>query len=273
LTNSTSVKNGQIWDNPGYNFTFPFGFSFYNKQKFTAKITETGMEFLNLTEIDVFGAQLKDRGTNSSLSPISYVVVGAIGQRIAKIEWKNAGFNNGAASDFINFQLWLYEFDNKIEMRYGPGQVANNSAAFNGRSGIFLDVYQEETSPFEVITLFGDPQNPSVDRSFAFVYMQGFPADGTVYSFTYDESIAAVEEKGPEKLMIYSNPADQKVIIKGAQNAKVEILNLKGQVVTPTIQIKSMNQEIPVDLLPNGWYMVRIQTDKDFVTKKLLVKH
>jgi hypothetical protein len=85
-----------------------------------------------------FEADLIDRGelTGISQSPISYKMEGNAGSRILKIEWKNAGFVGeigelGTLNDYVNFQVWLFEGSNDVEMHYGPNMVLNPAISYS----------------------------------------------------------------------------------------------------------------------------------------------
>ncbi|MDO5655921.1 MAG: hypothetical protein Q4G27_07255 [Flavobacteriaceae bacterium] len=104
-----------------------------------------------------FGAHVSDRALNADLgnlgqggglSPISYVLEGEIGTRIFKMQYSNIGFRedieaNNISTDFANFQLWLYESTNIIEVHFGESLITDNSLDFQGNPGPFVALIPE----------------------------------------------------------------------------------------------------------------------------------
>lgn len=103
LTESTSLNNGSVWDDPGY--TIPLGFSFnLGSYDFdTIYILEWSVGgYLSSDPVygDIVpllapvGQNLIDLGYASGVSQsnISYKTEGATGSQILKIEWNNVGF-------------------------------------------------------------------------------------------------------------------------------------------------------------------------------------
>jgi hypothetical protein len=72
-------------------------------------------------------------GTDTSQSPISWKIKHHWGGRILKIEWGNAGFfedwsYHGICHRHLQFQLWLYEKDSRVEL-HCPREVWFRHAA------------------------------------------------------------------------------------------------------------------------------------------------
>lgn len=130
LTNPTSLNNNTSWDRDS-NYTIPFNFNFaIHGQTYTSLnlIAGGGISFQGQKELRVLshpdsGYLLGDKDSSVSQSPISYEIIGRAGQQILKMQWKNAGFREFCASsipnDSINFQIWLYEGTNSIEVHFG----------------------------------------------------------------------------------------------------------------------------------------------------------
>lgn len=195
LTGATSINGGAVWSS-FQSFNVPIGFSFqYMGNTYTSiNIEGSGFTFFDLNYyflLSPFTAKLKDKGTSSSASPLSYRLDGSQPNRILKIEWNNCGFQLDAAST-ANFQLWLYETSNIIESRTGPCTVVNAASAYNGNKfqgpviGLFK--YSSSTNCLYGHTVMGNAVNPN-DSVFAgtaniFDYsMTGTPASGKVYRF------------------------------------------------------------------------------------------
>jgi hypothetical protein len=79
------------------------------------------------------------------------------------------------------------------------------------------------------------------------------------------------EKSFQESIKISPNPANEKVIIQASNNyfiQKIALLNAFGQ------QIKeSTTNEIEVKEFPNGIYFVKVNSDGNETTKKLIINH
>ena len=146
LNNPTTVTGNEVWEYPDYEIPIGFDFSILNFTSDKIYFIEDGLAGYislspninsNIPMLIPIGQDIKDRGNNStgSLSPISYKLIGQPGNRILKIEWKNVGFfGDQTENDYINFQVWLYENNNKIEYHYGDNDI-NNPISYDYESG------------------------------------------------------------------------------------------------------------------------------------------
>jgi hypothetical protein len=72
------------------------------------------------------------------------------------------------------------------------------------------------------------------------------------------------------KLNIYPNPASTEINISNAENSTIQLLDLMGKVVL-TKNIVDNNDVITTAQLANGTYFVRITTENETVTRKIIV--
>ncbi len=79
-----------------------------------------------------------------------------------------------------------------------------------------------------------------------------------------------VENKDINKLNIYPNPASDIVIIENAENSKISIINMLGQVVFSQT-LNNNNIKLNVSQIPNGTYLIRVENNNEVITKKLNV--
>lgn len=87
-------------------------------------------------------------------------------------------------------------------------------------------------------------------------------------SITFVNSITRGTE--PENIVkVYPNPVKDLLSIEKPKPATTEILNIQGQLLK-TLEPGNTNTNLDVSGLPAGVYFVRIITDKEFVTLKLL---
>lgn len=194
------VNNGEIWDQPEY--TIPMGFpfelnghavtSFHFDGSGSRMASNTQVPFV-VAQVFPFESDLIDRGTigGTSLSPISYIIEGVPGSRIQKIEFKNAGSYyeydvQGTLNMYVNFQCWLFEGSNNIEFHFGPNHVDIPILFYGGGTGPLSGLRDYDEFLNQVSNghyLIGSPSNPFMSEDIGFI--NGTPATGTVYHFTY----------------------------------------------------------------------------------------
>ncbi len=304
LTGSTSLNNGMTWDDP--EFAIPIGFEFeYFDSVYTQIFIEDsalgGILSFNDSEelvptLAAYGADVIDRGydfvvddyTQTSQSNLSYLVEGEEGSRIFKLEWNNVGFYDemdvdNVSTDYTNFQLWLYEGSNDIEVRFGPNSVTQPDLSYDGDSGAYIALV-EEINYFngffngEVLLLAGDPSAPtavSAPYYYNLPTFNGTIPEGTVYKF--ESMVVSTSNALADDLQItlVPNPSDDyfQIIFDESSdeliNSNILITNAQGQVVralqltSNTIDISDMNA---------GVYFVQIQTTSGIATCKLIKK-
>jgi hypothetical protein len=195
-------------------------------------------------------------------SPISYEVTGTPGTRIAKIEWRNAGFYNDPDNymDSINFQAWIYEGSGDIEYRFGTSRVSPESydlvngptigiAPYDTGNGAFLDGYY----------LTGDSTAATLVSAYAGI--TGTPVNGTVFRFA-NNATAGVNEVAALSVAVFPNPATEAVNIRFETEgtATVALTDLTGHVVA-TEQVTAngaTSLKMDVSGLARGMYMVTV---------------
>lgn len=283
LTNSTSLNNGAIWDDPW--FTVPIGFDF---QLFDTTINELtffadalGGELMVQRNIDTFdvitavSADIIDRAgfSGNSLSNISYTLTGTVGNQILKIEWNNAGFYddidiNGTSTDYINFQLWLYEGSNTIEVRYGPNSVQPSS--MNGNTGFSVGLYNkynwQDGSTVESIELSGNASTPVANftQNYQSTILSTVPTNARIYQFSY--LVADLDNLDNNFVTIYPNPAEDHIeITSSSAITSIKIYSSTGTLVDV---IASPTEKISIDDLDSGIYFLEVTTESGTWCKK-----
>jgi len=288
LTNSISLNNGELWDDPSY--TIPIGFTFslggedistvYLNDLYTGGVLVNSLNLAGRTPLiaPVF-QDIIDLGesTGTSMSNISYKTEGTSGSRILKIEWNNVGFyDDSTKSDFINFQVWLYEGTNNIEYRYGSSQINNPAGSYEEETGLgiaLVPIFDVDTDEIigEGYILSGDPTSPTLvilngNGSDENTALDGDVPSGTVYRF--ESRMLDVKENKLIDFKIYPNPVSNTMKIKynGTINSII-ISNQLGQQIFNTSEIE---KDLNVSQLSKGVYFIGIDTDKGFATKKFI---
>jgi hypothetical protein len=295
LANPISLNNGEVWEMPDY--TIPIGFDFWYFHEYidtlyffpesTAMFSTSNEEGGFHKLLIPFGAMLIDRGygTSQSLSPLSYELSGETGNRILKIEWKNAGFGFeyfeiNTLNDYVNFQLWLYESSGNIEMRFGPASIIHPELAYVDESGPSVALVPEYDFDEDIISpaslwLQGNPANPVMVQTDEFTFLEGSIPPNTVFQFN---NLTVGSVKNPlNAAIVYPNPAKDYLTIRLLNNftsvAEISICDINGRVVYQSAHNPNQTGElqVPVSALNGGVYQVLIRQGEG-VTSSRFVK-
>lgn len=303
LEGSTSLNNGWTWDDPNYEVPVGFDFAFFKDTFSTIYFYENGLGgFLSNTNnlfgivpvLIAYGHDIIDRGydididsaTQNAQSNLSYLLEGTPGNRIFKLEWNNVGFyndisTNNVSTDYVNFQLWLYEGSNDIELRFGPSLMSNPNISFEGDPGPIISLI-EKFDPFtgnidgEGIMLSGDPEDAQIKNItsfFNYFTLSGNIPDGTIYKFSRKNLNKVGNANLAEAISIFPNPTNGNINITNHENSdllegsKISILDGQGK----EIRVSNYNsQGLNVQDLISGVYFIQINTKQGIITRKLL---
>jgi hypothetical protein len=293
LSAPTSLNNGQVWNNQSsypLNFGFPFEFDGLTYTSCTVmgggEIQFTGCTsgHIWVYRLGWWGDILKDRGTATSLSPISYEITGGSGNHILKVEWLNAGIGDAPnctyptdPADFTNFQVWLYEGSGKIEYHYGPSHSTAASFGYGTCGG------QDGPAPGILICsgkgvgFFGPADNPTPsyqDCNFPCIwFVSGNPPDSIIYIFNPDHTFSIADSKTGMDIQLYPNPVTDQLhvnVSNTSETLSLELLDLAGHLVL----YRSFTGSAGIDLsnVAAGMYVAKIKTGAGTVQKKITVE-
>lgn len=297
LTNTTSVNNGQIWDDPNYSFPTSFTYQLFGNTYDSIfmgvglggyLIPSKDLSAIPMPLILLTSADLVDRGelslNNLSISPISFTTIGTSGNRIFKLEYRNAGFyndiftNQGVSTDFINMQVWIYESSGNIEYHFGPNNVTQPIISYDGLGpshGLSpnLNVNSSDLSNNSIL-LTGLANSPSAVIDSTYLRVDGTPANGTIYRFVNGGAVSVLEFTKSDKLSfgVFPNPAitnitldiEQKELISNV----VSIYSVNGNL----IGIKGFEKNINVSDLNSGTYFLEVLTEQGRAIAKFVKK-
>jgi hypothetical protein len=263
VNNKDSIAADYKWNVPGTYYLFG------EKLSSVFTIGRGGFIFCGNTEyfmpVSPYMAYLEKRDVSSSISVLKQ-------DNILKIQWKNMGLTGHSDSDYVNFQLWLYAGQPRIEFRYGPSRVTD-TVAFSGEMGpaVVLSMFNSGlTDVYEYHHMIGDPEAPADDTIGAEQSLDSVPAEGVVYRFqNIPAGIARVAS--PEPMNIYPNPATDFVKIDGvAPSSWYSIIDLSGRVVASGNL--SGDNLVDITRVPRGMYLIRV-SDKDTIRLSRLLKN
>jgi hypothetical protein len=125
----------------------------------------------------------KKDSNQSYISAITYKNDGSAPNRILKVEFANLAQNTLSQTDYFNYQVWLYENGNKIEVHVGP----NPYSIQEGFPQILGLINTSMDTENKALFLSGDPLAPSIQLITGendFEYLNGIPFSGTIYKLT-----------------------------------------------------------------------------------------
>jgi hypothetical protein len=277
LIDPVSINEGEVWTPYcSYPVYFNFNFDILWQTYTSLNVRAGGLEFsgygtkhLQVIMTPFGGYFLRDRGETLSASPLGYEVTGESGEQVLKIQYKNAGFEPWAGfdtiDDFINYQVWLFEADNRIEIHFGP-QSSGYGVSFND----FIDPKFFCDDPF-ALTIFGNADNPSwawIDYTNPIYYfLDGLPSEGIIYTIYPNPNFTDIHilPDGPE-LRVFPNPFHDHLFIRGSIGQErlfdLNITDLSGHVCyqeTFQSQTDPVEHSINVSALERGVYLLVIR--------------
>ena len=300
LTGSKSLNNGLTWDDPQFEIPVGFNFHFFSTSTNKLFIEDFGLGGLLTTDTSEMGVipmlipyfvDIIDRGYDfnigdnsiGSLSNISYLLEGVLGSQILKIEWRNVGFyseleDDDVSSDFTNFQLWLYEGTNDIEVHFGPNSITQPNLSFDGETGstvALLSDYDIDNDSLinEAYVLEGNVVSPTIKALTSvdfFTFLNGVIPNGTIYKFS-NTTTGISEFKSSVNFSIYPNPATNNIIIsQQSGNYDIETINIYDANGKLFKILEKIDKHIDISNFVNGLYFLQIKTDKGFSSKVLI---
>ena len=180
---------------------------------------------------------------------------------------ENAGFYGevvdglSGSNSFVNFQVWLYEGSNNIEFRYGKSEIANVDEAFEGDSGAVVglwpginqNTYLLEGDGFAVQGTVPN-ENGSISYLETFPILKGTPAEGTVYTFSFDATSTKTVEELTQLISITPQPVRKYLELQSKVDFSTPIIyDTKGSVVSLSWE----ENKADVSALPAGIYILK----------------
>lgn len=297
LTGASSANGTTPWDSTSI-FSEPLGFTgftidtsatnFFNLQKGVYFSADTITRFA-LHGFLLMNANLIDRGTGSStsLSPISFSTTGSAGFRIFKLEVANAGFaaekaTYGTLNDYINFQVWVYEGTNVVEIHIGSSQITASHVGtywpITGGSpaigfGKRKDTLGSGTEyivsgpPYSYDSIVYNKHNPTyVGQGF----FPGLPASGAVFTFT--PTRLAVNNVAVKNAKVYPTTCSNEVMVDYFSSipAQYEVVSVGGTTTGIKGNLINGTTHIDVSALAAGMYFVQVKNNTGNSTNKFI---
>ncbi len=249
-------------------FDFPFYGTTYTQFHIdpNGNIYFTGNAFE--TVIDPFGADLTDLPGDNDTALILTQTLGTAGNQVKVIEWRNARFKTGAATDVANFQIRLFE-DGRIAFVYG--NIVASAGAFGSGTGPFCGAWDDVSGKY--LFLHEDPAAPTLKRTFSlpFPQLDGVPAENTRYGFGISTSIP--QYTGPADLRIYPNPTASRLNVEVSEAQALEVFATNGQKQHLPMERSGTEWTLDVSGLAEGVYLIRVYSAEGIRNTRFTVKY
>lgn len=276
LNNSTSINNGSIWAS-GNMFNIPIGFPFKFMEVDFTNVTFEGTGRLIFDADHLFFADmivslnLRDKGDTTSLSPLSYELTGSSGDRILKIEISNATYGGGST---VNFQIWLYEGTNTIELHMGEYTSSFATDVFSGIHG--LSTFDPTTFIYS-LSLSGNPLTPtelvfSGEGNEPFTgLLDDAPPSNTIYRFTDNSALSVDTFDYINNIQLYPTLASTEITVDFTKSdiediRSIELYTISGRKIKTIEYLDQQTQKIDLQNLEVGIYVIIIS---DFQNKQV----
>lgn len=240
-------------------------------------ITGTPTLVLTPTYIDLVDREFADAAQNSK---ISYSVSGTAGSKIFKFEMDKAGIHDeyydlSTSTNFMSYQVWLYEGSNVIEYRYGPSNitdpayVANNAIAV-AQSGVFMDTIMYG---LKVTGAAGTEDTVYMHNSNVSSNMTGYtgiPTDGTVHRFA-PGNLGMKEIKTLTDANVFPNPFVMGMTLKISGKTQFNTYRIIGMDGVEVASGKLNNNQFLTTGLASGSYLLELQNGSTKAVEKIIV--
>src|SRR5690606_7311857 len=286
LANPSSMNKGQVWDFDDFGpVNSPFSLSVFgetfNDFGFDDDFFYCGQmnPVVDAIILDPLNAYIMDRDFSfqgPSQSPISYQVEGTTGNRILKLEVKNAGLeieeeNSSTSILYLNYQVWFYEVDNSIEYHYGNHNITDLTMLNDEAYSTVILAYMTDTN-FQGGYIDGTIANPtyteSDDPDDEPVGLDAVPAPNTVYRFAVNP--LSVKDQENVEFALFPNPATDILNVSFQENINKEytVYDMAGRYVLSGTVNNEDKTQINISTLRSGMYILKIGATVNKFVKK-----
>ncbi|HEY9179063.1 MAG TPA: T9SS type A sorting domain-containing protein [Flavipsychrobacter sp.] len=290
LDSAYKLSGTSVWDEETYHIDIPFSFKLNGKSISRIFLQGSEMMYSDTAGIvdgfAIVAADLIDRGILDSAllsrSPLSYKLEGPVNDRVLKIELANVGFADElwleTIDDYMNIQVWFYEKDDVIELRYGKSSVVDFASYFPlGFFTGFVKNIDQSQSTFDILyILSGDPAAPTIDSFIQDGFSMGLntiPDSGAVYRFTPKKTTTTGvnDVQYLQNIRIYPTVSASQISIDNPYDYAVtyKMLSLNGS----TLSMGSVSPGrniVNIENYPGGLYIMRLEYQSNHMAVKLI---
>jgi hypothetical protein len=215
-------------------------------------------------------------------SKFSYKIEGSGNNKVLKVQWKNLKIRDGAAGNYVNFQIWYYKANGIMETHYGPCS-ANNRTGYTRLTGPNVGLFHSPKDFSRMlekiwVTKYADSFTLDTSRTVVFNTMFGVPENGTVYRYVPKHVATGVGNKSSLKISLTPNPADKEVVLtfeKALTEAvEVSLADIQGRrVYHERFLMGSERVRIPVRAMSPGSYYLNVTGTSIQHRQQLTIRH
>jgi len=186
LTSSTTIAQPGDWKGKSFGLKLPYNLNFCGVSSDSITIQNNGyIDIVNSKTVSIIAFNNFSSNSDSSnlyQSLISYSITGNTGNRILKIQFLNLSNNKFSATDFLTYQIWLFE-NGRIEFHIGNSSYSSNSEfpivlGVINRNLDFTDLNGAIINGNKIVAQLQMINQQNMELG----YLNEMPSNGTVYS-------------------------------------------------------------------------------------------
>lgn len=294
LTESTSLNNGEIWDDPDHVIPIGFEFDFMGRiiEEFIMTSDFLGGGLMTMPDDDdtanvffVYESDIIDAGYANGVSEsnISYKLEGTEPNRIFKLEWDDCGFYNeysefGTSGNRVSFQLWVFEGTNNMEIHFGPNSIKNPDMVHSFTGAPIVALIQDVNFFTDELTgIFycsGHPDDATLEASDNLdevenaTFLSADPQNGLIFRFG-TSPVSVFEEEELDWVNVYPSHTRDRVYVNTILNdSQYAVYDAVGNLVANGILYKGLNT-VDFSELVAGVYFIRTSSHDHHYTSRV----
>ena len=187
------------------------------------------------------------------------------------------------ATDSNQEGTWLWDGNNdNVGINFWNGEGANGNNNGSAVSGKYYNWGGTSTGTVK------EPDNYGSDQNCAAIALAGWPSGSTslgiasewndiigtssiYYVIEYDMS-SSINKNNTNKTKVFPNPVSDNLTILGKNIYEVEIFNITGVKVYNKSYLMKKECNINISSLSKGIYLVKIKTQKDILTRRIIIE-
>lgn len=190
LTGGIPIANGEV-DWSGKRFRLPIGFTFnFAGGSFDSLAIESNgfIKFDDQRAVVIHQGAGCKKDSSGLLSVLSRSLSGEDGNKILKIQFSNCGYDRSSSLEFLNYQVWLFQTNGKIEIHTGTSSYPDLTDSTQSEITLLVGLINPlQNSTTTALLLSGSPSEPvsiPIGSGEALQYLQYVPLSGKNYIFT-----------------------------------------------------------------------------------------
>ncbi len=268
---------GSIYITGGYRETVDFNPSNSTESRTSDGISDVYIAKFNpdfsLDWVHTTGSELNDQGTDILVNSNNLYVTGNFGGEIELDP--NSNLNNISPASNLDLFFVAYEACTKPEppVINGPNPITFCEGTSQELSATGEGTVYWYTEPSGDLFAEGDTIQfeATATTLFSVTTVTCTESDATTYTVNVDACVGLEENKPDQFVYIYPTKAYRQLTINCNRDASYHLMDLLGNVVRSGIISQGENQ-ISIDSVPKGIYLINISNDSNSKTEKIYVK-